>query len=130
MHHIILGMLRIFFITVGLCLVLSSCLHSLSCSTEAVRLGMNNFFSLSVCLTCDPPASFPFRWFSNMNWHKLRMGQLDAPTVSLIRKASQTTGRVCLLSCEKVAFVWFEENRKQRTRPVPFQRGFLKLTDF
>ncbi|XP_013863007.1 cGMP-dependent protein kinase 1 [Austrofundulus limnaeus] len=26
------------------------------------------------------------RWFSNMNWHKLRMGQLDAPTVRLIRK--------------------------------------------
>ncbi|KAM6915408.1 cGMP-dependent protein kinase 2 [Xenentodon cancila] len=26
------------------------------------------------------------RWFSNMNWHKLRMGQLDAPTVRLIHK--------------------------------------------
>ncbi|XP_030260401.1 cGMP-dependent protein kinase 2 [Sparus aurata] len=26
------------------------------------------------------------RWFSNMNWHKLRVGQLDAPTVRLIRK--------------------------------------------
>ncbi|XP_039981661.1 cGMP-dependent protein kinase 1 [Xiphias gladius] len=26
------------------------------------------------------------RWFSTMNWHKLRMGQLDAPTVRLIRK--------------------------------------------
>ncbi|XP_077443864.1 cGMP-dependent protein kinase 2 isoform X2 [Stigmatopora argus] len=26
------------------------------------------------------------RWFSNMNWHKLRMAQLDAPTVRLIRK--------------------------------------------
>lgn len=26
------------------------------------------------------------RWFSSMNWHKLRMGQLDAPTVRLIRK--------------------------------------------
>lgn len=24
-----------------------------------------------------------------MNWHKLRVGQLDAPTVRLIRKASQ-----------------------------------------
>ncbi|KAK2890181.1 hypothetical protein Q8A73_018481 [Channa argus] len=26
------------------------------------------------------------RWFSSMNWHKLRMGQLDAPTIRLIRK--------------------------------------------
>ncbi|XP_017278839.1 cGMP-dependent protein kinase 1 [Kryptolebias marmoratus] len=26
------------------------------------------------------------RWFSSMNWHKLRMGHLDAPTVRLIRK--------------------------------------------
>ncbi|XP_034017523.1 cGMP-dependent protein kinase 1 [Thalassophryne amazonica] len=26
------------------------------------------------------------RWFSTMNWHKLRMGQLDAPTIRLIRK--------------------------------------------
>ncbi|KAK2856252.1 hypothetical protein Q5P01_004987 [Channa striata] len=26
------------------------------------------------------------RWFSSMNWHKLRMGQLDAPTLRLIRK--------------------------------------------
>ncbi|XP_037541783.1 cGMP-dependent protein kinase 1 [Nematolebias whitei] len=26
------------------------------------------------------------RWFSSMNWHKLRMGQLDAPTVRLVRK--------------------------------------------
>ncbi|KAM7395412.1 hypothetical protein PAMA_006936 [Pampus argenteus] len=26
------------------------------------------------------------RWFSSMNWHKLRMSQLDAPTVRLIRK--------------------------------------------
>ncbi|XP_077596111.1 cGMP-dependent protein kinase 1 isoform X4 [Stigmatopora nigra] len=26
------------------------------------------------------------RWFSNMNWHKLRMAQLDAPTIRLIRK--------------------------------------------
>ncbi|XP_026174393.1 cGMP-dependent protein kinase 2 [Mastacembelus armatus] len=26
------------------------------------------------------------RWFSSMNWHKLRMGQLNAPTVRLIRK--------------------------------------------
>eukprot|EP00064_Thunnus_orientalis_P018487 superscaffoldBa00004279_g18586 len=26
------------------------------------------------------------RWFSNMNWHKLRMGQVDPPTVRLIRK--------------------------------------------
>ncbi|XP_037101371.1 cGMP-dependent protein kinase 1 isoform X2 [Syngnathus acus] len=26
------------------------------------------------------------RWFGNMNWHKLRMAQLDAPTVRLIRK--------------------------------------------
>lgn len=24
-----------------------------------------------------------------MNWHKLRMGQLDAPTIRLIRKASR-----------------------------------------
>ncbi|TKS76386.1 cGMP-dependent protein kinase 1 [Collichthys lucidus] len=29
------------------------------------------------------------RWFSSMNWHKLRVGQLNAPTVRLIRKASQ-----------------------------------------
>nr|XP_043904448.1 cGMP-dependent protein kinase 2 [Solea senegalensis] len=26
------------------------------------------------------------RWFGNMNWHKLRVGQVDAPTVRLIRK--------------------------------------------
>ncbi|XP_035474246.2 cGMP-dependent protein kinase 1 [Scophthalmus maximus] len=26
------------------------------------------------------------RWFSSMNWHKLRVGQLDAPTIRLIRK--------------------------------------------
>ncbi|XP_011490241.1 cGMP-dependent protein kinase 2 isoform X1 [Oryzias latipes] len=26
------------------------------------------------------------RWFGNMNWHKLRLGQLEAPTVRLIRK--------------------------------------------
>ncbi|KAM6954618.1 cGMP-dependent protein kinase 1 [Aplochiton taeniatus] len=26
------------------------------------------------------------RWFSSMNWHKLRVGQVDAPTVKLIRK--------------------------------------------
>ncbi|XP_062267162.1 cGMP-dependent protein kinase 1 [Platichthys flesus] len=26
------------------------------------------------------------RWFSSMNWHKLREGQLNAPTVRLIRK--------------------------------------------
>ncbi|KAM4528965.1 cGMP-dependent protein kinase 2 [Fundulus diaphanus] len=26
------------------------------------------------------------RWYSSMNWHKLRMGQLDAPTIRLIRK--------------------------------------------
>ncbi|XP_034053560.1 cGMP-dependent protein kinase 2 [Gymnodraco acuticeps] len=26
------------------------------------------------------------RWFGSMNWHKLRVGQLDAPTVRLIRK--------------------------------------------
>lgn len=26
------------------------------------------------------------RWFSSINWHKLRMSQLDAPTVRLIRK--------------------------------------------
>ncbi|XP_061563156.1 cGMP-dependent protein kinase 2 [Cololabis saira] len=26
------------------------------------------------------------RWFGSMNWHKLRMGQLDAPTVRLVRK--------------------------------------------
>ncbi|XP_054603925.1 cGMP-dependent protein kinase 2 [Nothobranchius furzeri] len=26
------------------------------------------------------------RWFSSLNWHKLRMGQLDAPTVRLVRK--------------------------------------------
>uniref|UniRef100_A0A3Q2NNH4 Protein kinase cGMP-dependent 3 n=1 Tax=Fundulus heteroclitus TaxID=8078 RepID=A0A3Q2NNH4_FUNHE len=25
-------------------------------------------------------------WYSSMNWHKLRMGQLDAPTIRLIRK--------------------------------------------
>lgn len=34
-------------------------------------------------------SSLPIRWFSSMNWHKLRVGQLDAPTVRLIRKASQ-----------------------------------------
>lgn len=28
------------------------------------------------------------RWFSSINWHKLRMSQLDAPTIRLIRKAS------------------------------------------
>ncbi|KAI5094572.1 cGMP-dependent protein kinase 1 isoform X2, partial [Silurus meridionalis] len=26
------------------------------------------------------------RWFNNMNWHKLRMKQIDAPTLKLIRK--------------------------------------------
>ncbi|XP_026197684.1 cGMP-dependent protein kinase 2 [Anabas testudineus] len=26
------------------------------------------------------------RWFSNINWHKLRMRQIDAPTIRLIRK--------------------------------------------
>ncbi|KAM8846623.1 cGMP-dependent protein kinase 2 [Synchiropus picturatus] len=26
------------------------------------------------------------RWFGNINWHKLRVGQLDAPTVRLVRK--------------------------------------------
>ncbi|XP_062323258.1 cGMP-dependent protein kinase 1 [Osmerus eperlanus] len=26
------------------------------------------------------------RWFSSMNWHKLRVGQVEAPTVKLIRK--------------------------------------------
>ncbi|XP_008396050.1 cGMP-dependent protein kinase 2 [Poecilia reticulata] len=26
------------------------------------------------------------RWYSSMNWHKLRMGQLDAPTIRLVRK--------------------------------------------
>ncbi|XP_060769919.1 cGMP-dependent protein kinase 1 [Neoarius graeffei] len=26
------------------------------------------------------------RWFNNMNWHKLRMRQINAPTVKLIRK--------------------------------------------
>lgn len=26
------------------------------------------------------------RWFGNMNWHKLRVGQLEAPTVRLVRK--------------------------------------------
>ncbi|KAM4522535.1 cGMP-dependent protein kinase 2 [Odontesthes bonariensis] len=26
------------------------------------------------------------RWFSSMNWHKLRMCQLDAPTIRLVRK--------------------------------------------
>ncbi|XP_007552925.1 cGMP-dependent protein kinase 2 [Poecilia formosa] len=26
------------------------------------------------------------RWYSSMNWHKLRMAQLDAPTIRLIRK--------------------------------------------
>ncbi|XP_072298318.1 cGMP-dependent protein kinase 2 [Eucyclogobius newberryi] len=26
------------------------------------------------------------RWFSSMNWHKLRVGQLEAPTVRLVRK--------------------------------------------
>ncbi|XP_056150815.1 cGMP-dependent protein kinase 1 [Lampris incognitus] len=26
------------------------------------------------------------RWFSSMNWHKLRVGQVDAPTIRLIRK--------------------------------------------
>ncbi|XP_077075734.1 cGMP-dependent protein kinase 1 [Siphateles boraxobius] len=26
------------------------------------------------------------RWFNSINWHKLRMGQLEAPTVRLIRK--------------------------------------------
>ncbi|CAI5683705.1 cGMP-dependent protein kinase 2 [Oreochromis niloticus] len=26
------------------------------------------------------------RWFSSMNWHKLRVGQLEAPTARLIRK--------------------------------------------
>ncbi|XP_043076146.1 cGMP-dependent protein kinase 1 isoform X1 [Puntigrus tetrazona] len=26
------------------------------------------------------------RWFNSINWHKLRMGQLEAPTIRLIRK--------------------------------------------
>ncbi|XP_035385339.1 cGMP-dependent protein kinase 2 [Electrophorus electricus] len=26
------------------------------------------------------------RWFNSINWHKLRMGQMEAPTVKLIRK--------------------------------------------
>ncbi|KAK0151415.1 cGMP-dependent protein kinase 2 [Merluccius polli] len=26
------------------------------------------------------------RWFSSMNWHKLRVGQVEAPTVRLVRK--------------------------------------------
>ncbi|XP_017580642.1 cGMP-dependent protein kinase 1 [Pygocentrus nattereri] len=26
------------------------------------------------------------RWFNSINWHKLRMGQIDAPTIRLIRK--------------------------------------------
>ncbi|XP_029588849.1 cGMP-dependent protein kinase 1 isoform X1 [Salmo trutta] len=26
------------------------------------------------------------RWFSSMNWHKLRVGQVEAPTIRLIRK--------------------------------------------
>ncbi|KAM9798404.1 cGMP-dependent protein kinase 2 [Neosynchiropus ocellatus] len=26
------------------------------------------------------------RWFGNINWHKLRVGQLDAPTVRLVRQ--------------------------------------------
>lgn len=34
-------------------------------------------------------SSFSFRWFSSINWHKLRVGQVDAPTVRLIRKARQ-----------------------------------------
>lgn len=39
------------------------------------------------------------RWFSSINWHKLRMSQLDAPTVRLIRKASPKSGSYC---CERV----------------------------
>lgn len=37
----------------------------------------------------SPFSSSHLRWFSSINWHKLRMSQLDAPTVRLIRKASQ-----------------------------------------
>lgn len=39
----------------------------------------------------DKISFFTFRWFSSMNWHKLRVGQLEAPTARLIRKASQTS---------------------------------------
>lgn len=35
------------------------------------------------------------RWFSSINWHKLRMSQLDAPTVRLIRKASPKSKGCC-----------------------------------
>uniref|UniRef100_A0A4W5JV48 Protein kinase cGMP-dependent 3 n=1 Tax=Hucho hucho TaxID=62062 RepID=A0A4W5JV48_9TELE len=31
------------------------------------------------------------RWFSSMNWHKLRVGQVEAPTIRLIRKVSLAT---------------------------------------
>lgn len=37
------------------------------------------------------------RWFSNINWHKLRMSQLDAPTVRLIRKARPKSQSCCHL---------------------------------
>lgn len=43
--------------------------------------------SLSTFDVSSLSSSHP-RWFSSINWHKLRMSQLDAPTVRLIRKAS------------------------------------------
>lgn len=55
------------------------------------------------CLMSSP------RWFSSMNWHKLRVGQLDAPTVKLIRKASRSeaAGRSHVRKrqlCQKMSF--------------------------
>lgn len=50
-----------------------------------------------------------------MNWHKLRVGQLDAPTVRLIRKASRReTG--WLESCEEAATVPENEVLERRER--------------
>lgn len=61
----------------------------------------------------DKISLFTFRWFSSMNWHKLRVGQLEAPTARLIRKASQTS---VTLTWKAEPFLCLEKVKQKKDR--------------
>jgi hypothetical protein len=42
----------------------------------------------------SPSPVFLSRWFSSMNWHKLRVGQVEAPTIRLIQKVSLASAHI------------------------------------
>lgn len=63
-----------------------------------------------------------------MNWHKLRVGQLDAPTVRLIRKASQKllAEFVYYSTMSQVATVWLKVKSAKKGRFTFSRKVFFK----